>query len=954
MTISAAGNRPTNFNDTNPNATPDGQLTDRQTRAPSFGASRGARTGEDERKGSTQIQGVTSQTQNASTLAHQPRPPSAFASLVFKTRRAAATMHPSGAAPLPPDVARREGSAHGVRPGADAAANRPAAPLVASGTPPDARVKRQTPPVHDPFEDTYQAYAGSAAGENGLNIETLDSAARQPDVLDDQCAGLSWLAMHKIIEGRSLDLMGATDAVYRRLLAPSTRSSTLDEIHRLQTAHEDAPPSDVPGYEMRQGRNELTTPGALVNDLQRHFSTPLPSHDGLGTAQDTFTDVTLSFGDGSHHAIIIQRVNRSADYRNDEYQLYDTSHGAFRYQGFDSLATAINALYEHGYANFGGVTEAWTTYYADPLTWRAYTGVAPDAHREMMQNAALRAFGNERPPVLAPTDPGQLPPPPDFDQPDPSGWDGGPRTEFRRATGVDQPDHPFALFRPSQTSPAQLKEQQGFSVEDTPLHNTNLDLHDSIVAGNPAATDGGGYVGTFTGRAAAQARIDATAAKKGYVYYVAPSPNMVDVQGSLGSEHARAPRDGEVAAMGHLDYTQIRGWQKYENGKLGPYVANPDYRWDIYDETRTAGAQPQLAHFSPDNPAWADAEHRPFVTPFQQDGKTLYRPNENPALMQARFYQHANADIQQRVNDQANHLAYRGPVTIGTDWANGGADNQARLNFAAGYPSIDRSPANGGEDRFRMGDDGRIHLASDYNKVLRIDGDGNAYIGSNPGAGSLNGVFFHDPKTGAMIHVEDRKLLTEGAVAYTPYVAPPQGRSGLTARQSWRFSDSSGNNVEPPVPLATFRNSTAGSPEQLYRFYQNPDSALPDGVSHFVTSVPGVKSQQGSGFLFYPDHIAQGNAAAARQWLTAHNAAWLFKDGFYAVASGPTTLEVRTLGGTPVWRAQIDPATGHETYLMLQNGITSNYDTPARTWQRVLDNEKRDDLLRRRTGQSYM
>ncbi|ABE33784.1 heat-labile enterotoxin alpha chain family protein [Paraburkholderia xenovorans LB400] len=951
MTISAAGNRPTNFIDTDPDATRGGELTDRQTRALSFGA---ARTGEDEQEDPTRIQGVTSRTQNASTLAHRARPASGFASTLFRTRGTARTTHPPGAAPLRPDVARREASARSVWPGADAAANRAAASLVASGGPAEARFKRQTPPVHDSFEDTQQAYAGSAAGQNGLNVEILDSAATQPDVLDDQCAGLAWLAMHKIFEGRSLDLMGATDAVYRRLLAPSTRSSTLDEIRRLQTAYENVPPSDLPGYEMRLGRDKLTTAGALVNDLRRHFSASLPSQDGLGTAQDTFTDVTLSFGEGSHHAILIQRVNRSADYRNDEYQLYDASHGAFRYQGFDSLGTAINALYERGYRSFGGVTETWTTYYADPLTWRAYTGLAPDAYREMMQNAALHAFGNERTPVLAPTDPGQLPPPPDFDQPGPSGWDGGARTEFRRSTGEDHPDHPFALFRPSQTSPARLKEQQGFSVEDTPLRNTSLDLHDSIVAGNPAATDGGGYVGTFTGRAEAQARIDATAAKKGYVYYVAPSPNMVDVRGSLGSEHARAPRDGEVAAMGHIDYTQVRGWQKYENGKLAPYVANPDYRWDVYDATRTAGAQPQLAHFSPDNPAWADAGHRPFVTPFQQDGKTLYRPNEHPALVQARFYQHANADIQQRVKDQANRLDYRGPVTIETEWANSGAGNPARLNFTAGYPSIDRSPANGRGDRFRMGDDGRIHLASDYSKVLRIGGDGNAYIGSNPGAGSLNGVFFHDPETGAMIHVEDRKLLTEGVLAYTPYVAPPQGRSGLTARQSWTFSDSSGNKVQPPVPPATFSNSTAGSPDQLYRFYQNPDSALPDGASHFVTSVPGVTPHQGAGFLFYPDHIAQGDAAAARQWLAAHNAAWLFKDGFYAVASGPAALEVRTLGGTPVWRAQIDPATAHESYLMLQNGITTNYDTPARTWQLVLDNEKRDDSLRRHTGQNYM
>lgn len=664
-------------------------------------------------------------------------------------------------------------------------------------------------------------------------------------------------------------------------------------------------------------------------------------------------DMTLRFPHGDDHAILIQRANRSADYRTDEYQLYDPNYGVFTYRGFDALAAGIKRLYEHGYRQFGGVTGASTTYYADPLTWRPYTGVAPDAHRAMMQNTALRAFGAERTPVLAPTDPGQLPPPPAFDQPGPSGWDGGSHTEFKRSTDAHGPDHPFALFRPSQTSPDQLKKQQGFSVEDTALGNTNLDLHDSIVTGNRAATDGGGYVGTFTGRGTAQERIDATPEKKGYIYYVAPSPNMVDVPGSLGRKHARAPGDGEVAAMGRIDYTQVRGWQKYENGKLGPYIANPDYRWDVYDGTRTAGARPQLAHFSPDDPAWADADHRPFVTPFQQNGKTLYRPNEDPALVQARFYQHANADVSQRVDDQTHHLEYRGPVTIGPEWGNGGSDNRSRLNFTAGYPSIDRSSANRGGDRFRMGDDGRIHLANDDSKVLRIDGDGNAYIGSDPGAGSLNGVFFHAPN-GALIHAEDGKLLTEGAMAYTPYVAASHGQSGLIDRQRWTFRDSSGNTVQPPLPLVAFRNSTAGSPDQLRRFYDDPDSALPDGTSHFVTSVPGVKSHEGYKFVSYPDHIAPGDAAVARNWLAAHNAAWLFKDGFYAVASGPDTLEVRTLGGTPVWRAQIDPVTGHETYFMLQNGISSNYEAPPRTWQRVLDNEKRDAALSQRMGQNYM
>lgn len=888
------------------NATPGGPRVNQRTQGPSFQDPQGSpATGGDKRNNPAGIRSVTSRTPTAKVLTYQRAPTS------------------SVAAPL------------------------------SHASPAGGRVKRQTPSPVEQNEQTRQAYATSAARSDGITIRQLEAATGQPDSLPAHCVGLAFANMHVLFDGQAHDLMGATNVTYQRLRDPATRESTLLDIHCLQDIAEYGPPGNAPGYEIR-GDGRPRDGKGTVEDLREHFSTPQPSRDGVGTLQDRFAYLGLQLDEDKGHVVLIQHVNPSADYRNDEYQLYDSNQGTFSYRGFEALATAVNRLYTDGYKAYGGIEGIETFYFGDTSTLQPYPGFDPEFERAML-NARLDVYAPEWVPVPSQTDPTQLPPLPDFDQPGPSGWDGGRHTELKRSTGADSPDHPFALFRPSQTSPDELRKQQGFSVADTQLRNVSLDLHDAIMAGNPAATDGGGYVGTFTARDQAQARIDATDKKEGYIYYVAPSPNMVDVPGSLGSEHALDPHNGEVAAMGHIDYTQIRGWQKYGNGKLEQYVANPDYRYDIYDQTRTAGKQPQLASFSPDNPAWADADHRPFVTPFQQDGKTLYRPNENPALAQARFYQHANADIQQRVNDQAHHLDYQGPVTIWPAWGgNNGASHPVRLNFTAGYPSIDRSAANSGGDQFRMDDDGRIHLASDNNKVLRIDGNGNAYIGSNPGSNSLNGVFVHDPRSGALIHAEDGKLLTEGAFAYTPFVETPQGRSGLLQRQSWTFSDSSGNTVQPPVPLAAFRNSTAGSPEQLYRFYDNPDSALPDGTSHFVTSVPGVKSHDGDNFMFYPDHIAQGDAAAARKWLAGHNAAWLFKDGFYAVASGPDTLEVRTLGGTPVWRARIDPATGHETYAILQNDISSNYDTPSRTWQRMLDNEKRDGTLYQQTGQKYM
>jgi hypothetical protein len=824
------------------------------------------------------------------------------------------------------------------------------------------RVKKQTPSPDDPYFQTFDAYGHSASYPDAISAHELGLDAEQQGALDNQCAGLTTQVLRHVATGQAKDLAGATHVILAGVRDSSTRQATIDEIRRLQTANTSGTVTDMPGLEMHDPGTSWGSASGFVKELGQHFSTRSPSGDGRGSAQEMFAEVTLEFGDEGH-AILVQREGRTSDYKTDNYQIYDPNMGTFHYRGFDSLATAFSDVFERGYRTFGGVTGAQAVYYADLATWQPYEGVTPDIHRNQAQNTALREFSLGRNFVLTPPDVAM--PPPDFDQPGPSGWSGGPHTELKRSTDKPEPDHPFALFRPSRTSPDDLRKQQGFSVEDTSLRNTSLDLHDALVNGrrddpkgqsvlaNPAATDGGGYLGTFANRNTAQARLDAAKEKDGYVYYVAPSPNMVDVTGSLGSTHARAADQGEVAAMGHIDYTQIRGWQKYEHGKLGPYVSNPDYRWDIYDQTRTSGSQPQLAHFRPDNEAWADADHRAFATPFQQDGRTLYRPKEDPALAQARFYQHANAAIGQRVKDQAEHREYRGPVSIQPLWNNSGSKNPVRLNITTGSASLDRAKASGGADQFRMDDEGRIHVANDDSKVLRIDGHGNAYIGAVPTDGNLNGVFRYDAKTGALIHAEDGKLLTEPIMASTPFVEEPQAADGLIERQAWHLVDAAGNQVQPPVHRAAFSNSTAGSAAQLRRFHDDPDSALPKDASHFVTSVPGV-SFPGDTFLSWPDHIAQGDATTARNWLAQRNGAWLFKDGFYATASGPDTLEVRTLGGTPVWRAQIDPATGQETYTRVQDKLESNYQTPDRTWQRVRDNERLDATLYQRMGQNYM
>ena len=101
------------------------------------------------------------------------------------------------------------------------------------------------------------------------------------------------------------------------------------------------------------------------------------------------------------------------------------------------------------------------------------------------------------------------------------------------------------------------------------------------------------------------------------------------------------------------------------------------------------------------------------------------------------------------------------------------------------------------------------------------------------------------------------------------------------------------------------------------------------------------------------NNIQEDDAVNARKWLAQHNSAWLFRDGFYAVPAGGNALEVRTLGGKPVWRAEID-ASGDVQYRPLQNGISSDYRIPDYLWRRAQDSERRNEALSQRMGQRIM
>jgi hypothetical protein len=237
---------------------------------------------------------------------------------------------------------------------------------------------------------------------------------------------------------------------------------------------------------------------------------------------------------------------------------------------------------------------------------------------------------------------------------------------------------------------------------------------------------------------------------------------------------------------------------------------------------------------------------------------------------------------------------------------------------------------------FVFGDDGRFHVAGDYGKVLGVNRDGYLYLCPDPdNLALLNGVFEYDGRY--LVHLEDKKYLTTGLSSFIPFV----DRSNRGERSQWQLLRPDRQRaVLPPFNLHTFRTSTAGSGPQLHAFCQDPDNALPQSATRFVTATPGCPSC--SNFLDYVSKYVTADLRDAANWLHSNNAAWLFKDGFYAVSEEPGGLEVSRLDGTPVWRAEnLNANLSKAKFMRLAASLSSNFQVPDETWRRVQQREKR-------------
>ncbi|MFM0550682.1 enterotoxin A family protein [Paraburkholderia sediminicola] len=800
-----------------------------------------------------------------------------------------------------------------------------------------------------------EIYRERSASSNGISLDRLFPGGAEQSGLRSPGESLATYVLREVVSPRASTLTGATDNLRSLLRNPAARRRFIFDSNNLHELYQSASTIDLANHVRHGGRLGIRTADDLVGDLSTQFSRPYIGDSATVGLHNDFAVVDLalapqapgSSGREPGRPIIVQRLNVNTDFARDQYELYDPNSGVYTYDSFHDLSAAIRGIYNSGYSADGGIDHATTTWFASESANEGAAGTqALSPARNYTLDDADRAGG------LPPTGPLV---PPRADLPD------APAElpnyllhfEHKRSTDSQSTTDPRALFRPSTETPDEVKKRGGFSAGQTPLRDVNLQTHNFDIASHEGETDSAGYLGTFKMPSAAVDR-QQHQSRDGYIYLVAPSPNMVDVNGSLGPLTVAA-ENHEFAAMGHIDNTQIIGWWRtqelqkdLQDGKVSRLTRNRDFRWDVYSYTRTAGAQPQLARFPMDSPAWRWDAYKPFSSPVMENGQQMgIGPKQDPNLTQANFYVNARLKVHQAAARQAAHKDFHGPMTLKAYGGEGRpyilyADAKNNLYVYSAYYASS-TPRN--TRQFTMGDDGRFHFANDDSKVLRVGHDGYLYVGAIPtDPNNLNGVFrpaginpFH------LVHVEDSKYLTVGKSVATPFVTNYDAGN----RSRWQLTDSSGSAVTPPVSNKNSHwSSTAGTREQLYKFDRDPDSMLPPGTTQFVTDPPGEFFH--GNFMDYMKQVERaGGVKTVIDWLTSHNAAWIFRDGFYAVPTGPGGLQVRTLGGKPVWQATVDLSSGRGLYQNISQ-ISSNFRISDDVWKDLQSREsERLDLERK-------
>ncbi|MDR5881457.1 enterotoxin A family protein [Caballeronia sp. LZ032] len=799
----------------------------------------------------------------------------------------------------------------------------------------------------EPF--LYGAHADDANG--------LTGAALLPPMLRGISYSSYWdalgtHAMRDVATGRASDLAASTVQLNDDLHRVGRGMRTLGQLNLLRDQSRYIASPDVPDRVRHGGVSHANSGATLTVDLANQFMRGYPSGEASLPLPNDFAYIDFELGEPAsgggdpaarHRPLIVQRLNPSSNYRNDRYQIYDPEHGVFTYRDYAHMERAVSDAFHEAYQDSSGVRSASVTYYA-----------VPDDHARsnaLVSSRPSGGIGNQSLSSIRERYIGASPPVPDFAaRPQPPSVVFSPTTlpnhdEFKRGSDLSMETKPYERFRPSRETPGSLKARGGFESEEVSLQNVSLDVHDFDMASNPRTTDGAGYLSTFASSVAARRRL-AAQGPNGYIYSVAPSPNMVSVNGSLG-EYSRNPENQEVAAMGRIDYGQIRGWWQVSNGEAGSFVANPNYRSDIFDTTRTAGARPDLARFPNGDPPWGEALWRSYARPVKQGLETVgWQPEGDQNLTQANFYAHSLGKIRIAEERQSCHLDYRGPTTL---WAGDPPSaHSGILLYVDGSGNVYddyvyRSGPNRSDSvsQFRFSDDGRFHLANDTNRVLEVRSDGYVYTGPTPEGTGTNGVFRYE--TGHLIHVEDGKYLSIGKFGYQPYVSA----TDLGRLSKWTLTDPGLHPVTPPAAnTLTYHESNAGDSAALREFERDPDTALPPGFNGFVTRVPSIDSNALGGSI--EDFVQNTGAVSApriAEWLGRRHVALLLRDGTYLVPTPYGQLEAHRIDGMPTWRTTYDWTEHAQNWQMLGEFPPSRYSVPDDVWQLIQAQAARRDRM---------
>lgn len=203
------------------------------------------------------------------------------------------------------------------------------------------------------------------------------------------------------------------------------------------------------------------------------------------------------------------------------------------------------------------------------------------------------------------------------------------------------------VYRAAMENPDNVKSGNGFyprgmdgSRPGQAPPNINLWDH-THGAGSGMSRHDSGYVSTTTSRGFAISWVNDHLNHNGYVYHIDPTPNFIDVNGTL-RHYSPHPEELEFAALGFVYWGQIIGWERVRGGTVGPFVPNPDYRRSLYSSLSPGGAQPQLAGFPAAHPAWSQ---HPWVSFASCDLKSACYPTQTAESFGKKFFLQAYRKI---------------------------------------------------------------------------------------------------------------------------------------------------------------------------------------------------------------------------------------------------------------------------------------------------------------------